>query len=306
MAGDRLSEVLDLIAVRGVVSGGAAVSGRWHAEAPVVEQLKFCAMARGEAWLTTDGIDEPIRLSRGDVAILNGRSWLSLRGSAGDGPLTTIEQPSNGTITRYEGDDHESADVFIGGRIELNGAGRELVLNALPPVAHVQAAAEPAKRVRAHVDQLLAEIVADRTGAAFAVRQYSQLLILDVLRAFAREPDVPPGWLRLLDDERMRPALDLMHEHPETNWSLDDLARAAAMSRTAFAVRFRDVAGVPPLAYSLRWRMLLAQRELQLPGSRIRPLALKLGYSSESAFSTAFKRHVGESPNSYRARAAGT
>lgn len=83
---------------------------------------------------------------------------------------------------------------------------------------------------------------------------------------------------------------------------LEDLARAAAMSRTTFAERFRDVAGTPPQSYLLGWRMLLARRELRSGDARVRPLALQLGYSSESAFSTAFKREVGESPLHYRAR----
>lgn len=302
MSSDRLSEVLDLITVRGVVSGGAAVSGPWSAETPVAEELKFCAVVRGEALLSTNGIDDPLRLAEGEVAILNARSWLSLQGGTGDGAPTEVTQPSNGTILRLDGADQETADIFIGGRIDLDPAGRELMLNALPPVAHVHTAAEPPARVRGHVDRLFDEISTARPGAEFAVRAYSQLLILDVLRACTLGVEVPPGWLRLLGDERLRPALDLIHEHPETAWGLGELARAAAMSRTAFAVRFRTVAGMPPLTYLVRWRMLLAQRALRSADSRMRQLAHQLGYASESSFSSAFKRSVGESPHSYRTR----
>ena len=84
-------------------------------------------------------------------------------------------------------------------------------------------------------------------------------------------------------------------------WRLEELARAAAMSRTSFAERFRTVAGVPPLTYLNRWRMLLAQRALR-GDVRVGSLAFDLGYASESAFSTAFKRVVGESPLRYRYR----
>lgn len=76
-----------------------------------------------------------------------------------------------------------------------------------------------------------------------------------MLRALADGLEEPAGWLKLLGDERLRPALDLIHRHPEAAWSLDDLSRAAAISRTSFAVRFREVAGMPPLTYLLRWRM---------------------------------------------------
>jgi AraC-like DNA-binding protein len=104
----------------------------------------------------------------------------------------------------------------------------------------------------------------------------------------------------------LRPALALIHEDPAKGWSLEDLARAASMSRTTFAERFRQAAGTPPLSYLINWRMLLAQRALRSSDTQVRALALELGYSSESAFSTAFKRRVGESPLSYRLRARAT
>ena len=113
---------------------------------------------------------------------------------------------------------------------------------------------------------------------------------------------LPPGWLRLLTDERLRPALRLMHAEPGKPWGLAELARVAAMSRTSFAERFRTVAGEPSLTSLSRWRILLAQRALRDSDIRVGALAVELGYASESAFSTAFKREVGESLLRYRYR----
>ena len=123
-----------------------------------------------------------------------------------------------------------------------------------------------------------------------------------MLRSYLGQASLPPGWLRVLTDERLRPAVSLMHAEPGRPWRLDELARAAAMSRTSFAERFRDVAGVPPLTYLNGWRMLLAQRALRDGDVRVGSLAASLGYASESAFSTAFKRTLGESPLRYRDR----
>jgi AraC-like DNA-binding protein len=89
---------------------------------------------------------------------------------------------------------------------------------------------------------------------------------------------------------------------PDKLGGLNELARAAAMSRTSFAERFRDVAGMPPRAYLNRWRMMLARRALRDADVSVGSLATDLGYASESAFSTAFKREVGESPLRYRYR----
>ncbi|WGP06511.1 AraC family transcriptional regulator [Bacillus subtilis] len=319
MTSDLLSDVLDLISVRGVVSGGAVITGAWRATAPVDEPLKFCALAHGEAWLSTDGIDGPIHLVAGELAVLNGRSFLSLesRDSQGQAAITEITPPSSGEMVRLGdgaepemensdvdvgGSEGGQADVFIGGRIDLEDDGRDLLLSALPPVVHVRSDAPAAERVSGFVRRIVDELALGRPGADFAVREYGQLLILEVLRECMDGDTVPSGWLTLLGDKRLRPAVQNMHASPGASWSLDDLARVSAMSRTAFAVRFREVAGMPPQAYLVRWRMVLAKRELRLEDTRLRELAHRLGYASESSFSSAFKRSVGEAPRSYRAR----
>jgi AraC-like DNA-binding protein len=298
---DQLSAVFDLVEVRGLVSGGFAVRGPWVAHHAAIEDpLKLIAMVSGRARLASDGIDGPIELEPGDVAILNNRSWLEQEGGTGDGPRREIVPEEN--FTRLVGADRGTDDVVIGTAVDLNPAGHALLLQALPPVGHVRASAGAATDLRATLDRLFDEVTGNRMGTAFAIRQYGQLLLLDVLRAYVDQAELPPGWLRALTDERLRPALSLMHAEPGKPWGLEQLARAAMMSRTSFAERFRTVAGVPPLTYLNRWRMLLAQRALRDGDVRVGSLAAELGYASESAFSTAFKREVGESPLRYRYR----
>ncbi|MFI7455577.1 AraC family transcriptional regulator [Nonomuraea sp. NPDC049714] len=303
MAADHLSEVFDVVEVRSAVSGGFAVRGPWVARADLQDPLKLIAMVCGRGRLITDGIDEPIELGPGDVAILNDRSWLHHEGGTGDGPRQEILPEQN--FTRLVGADPGTDDVVIGASVDINPAGRALLLQALPPVGHVRASAAAATGLRGSLDRLFDEVTGNRMGAAFAIRQYGQLLLLEVLRAYVGQAELPPGWLRLLTDERLRPALTLLHADPAKPWGLEELARAASMSRTSFAERFRTVAGVPPLTYLNRWRMLLAQRALRDGDVRVGSLAGELGYASESAFSTAFKREVGESPLRYRYRVRG-
>jgi AraC-like DNA-binding protein len=304
MDGDQLSEVFDLIEVRGVLSGGFAARGPWVSRGALETTLKFFALVSGHARLTTDGIDSPIELEPGDVAVLNNRSWLELEGGTGEGPRREILPEENHPSTDLASIDLGIDDVVIGGRVDLNPAGQELLLQALPPVGHVRGSAATgsttAANLRDTIDRMFDEVRACRIGAEFAIRQHVQLLVLEMVRAFADQAELPPGRLRVLTDERLRPAIGLMHAHPGRPWSLDDLARAAAMSRTSFAERFRAVAGIPPLTYLGRWRMLLAQRALRDGDVRVGALAAKLGYTSESAFSTAFKRQVGLSPLRYR------
>ncbi|WP_146360224.1 AraC family transcriptional regulator [Arthrobacter yangruifuii] len=302
MADDRLSEVLELIEVSSIISGSTAVSGRWETASRLDEDLKFFAAVQGRMQLTTNGALAPLVLEAGDVAVLNGRSWLKLEGGSGDGPALRLDPPASGTFVRAGEGAPETEDIIIGGRVAVNATGRELLLQALPPVAHIKAGSDAAPHLQELINRLFAEVSGQRIGSSFAVRQYGQLLLLNVLRSFIAESDLPQGWMKLLADERLRPALALIHGSPARPWSLQDLARATAMSRTAFTQRFREIAGTPPRAYLNNWRMLVAQRELRSGDARIRSLALELGYSSESAFSTAFKRSVGESPLHYRAR----
>ncbi|MEV4535978.1 AraC family transcriptional regulator [Asanoa sp. NPDC049518] len=303
MGADQLSEALDLVEVRGLLTGGVAATGRWVSRAPVQDRLKLFAMVSGSARLTADGVDGPIALGPGDVAIVNGRSWLALEGGAGDGLAREVSPVEHDPLTGLAGFDRGVDDVVIGVRVDLNQAGRILLLQALPPVAHVRASATAAADVRETLDRLFDEVTRGRSGSAFAIRQYGQLLLLEVLRAYVDQVELPPGWLRVLTDERLRPAVTLMHTYPGRAWGLEELARAAAMSRTSFAERFRTVAGMPPLTYLSRWRMLLAQRALRNGEVRVGSLASDLGYASESAFSNAFKREVGMSPLRYRYRA---
>lgn len=296
---DQLSEVFDLVQVRGLVSGGFAARGPWVARSPLQDPVKLIALVCGRVRLTADGLDDPVDLEAGDVAILNNRSWLSLEGGAGDGLRREIVPEES--FTHLVGADRGTDDVVIGAAVDVNPAARAMLLQALPPVGHVRASAG-ATGLRATLDRLFEEATGHRVGSAFAIRQHGQLLLLEVLRAYVDQAELPPGWLRALTDERLRPALGLMHAEPGRSWRLDELARAAAMSRTSFAERFRTVAGVPPLAYLNRWRMLLAQRALRDGDVRVGSLAVELGYASESAFSTAFKREVGESPLRYRHR----
>jgi AraC-like DNA-binding protein len=302
VAVDQLSEVFDRIEVRGILTGGFAVRGPWVSRAAITDSLKLIALVCGRARLSTDGIDGPIELEPGDVAVLNGRSRLALEGGRGDGPPHVVVPEEDDPSTRLTGADCGTDDVVLGGRVDLNPAGHALLLQALPPVAHVRASAATATNLRGSLERLFEEVAGQRIGSAFAIRQYGQLLLLEVLRAYVEQAPLPPGWLQALTDERLRPALTLMHAEPGRPWRLDELARAAAMSRTSFAERFRTMAGVPPLTYLNRWRMLLAQQALRSRDVRVGSLASELGYASESAFSTAFKREVGTSPLHYRHR----
>ena len=236
----------------------------------------------------------------GDVLLLNHRTHLEVRGGRGGGPKAEPVPEATFNSMALAAADLSTDDVIVGGWIQVNPAGQTLLRNALPGLVHVHALTPAASRLAVLVAQLFEEASSRRLGSAFAIRQNGQLILLEVLRAYLEQEQPPIGWLRLLSDEPLAPALRLMHQHPGRRWTLSELARAAGMSRTSFAHRFRKVAGTPPLTYLSSWRMVLAQRALRDPDVRVGDLAVELGYGSDSAFSNAFKRELGQSPLHYR------
>jgi len=107
------------------------------------------------------------------------------------------------------------------------------------------------------------------------------------------------SWLFALGDPRMAAAITAMHNDPGRRWTLQLLAECAGMSRTVFTIKFKETVGQSPMEYLTRWRMLLAGERLTNSSASIAVVAHTLGYESESAFSTAFKRVMGSSPRQY-------
>jgi AraC-like DNA-binding protein len=196
-----------------------------------------------------------------------------------------------------EGDDF----LFLGGHVSFDAEHAQLLMDSLPPFAHLPASGTEAGTLSWLIRRLVTERRALRPGVTFASVQLAQLMFLEILRAFVDSTDdKTANRLRLITNRRLSPALQRIHAEPARAWQLEELAKLTGMSRTAFAVHFKSVAGVAPLAYLTEWRMRLAERELRRSDATFAELASTLGYASESAFSTAFKRVMGISPKHYR------
>ncbi|HEX4250459.1 MAG TPA: AraC family transcriptional regulator [Pseudonocardia sp.] len=300
MATDPLSDTLALMDARCAISRGFTAGGAWSMRFARPHRLKVTAVVRGQYWLVLDGAAEPIRLSAGDVAVFAGGNPFVLTSDPALRPreATTLFRASGEPMLALGGGEEV---VSVGGHIDVSRAGEDLLVKALPPVIHVRSGSAEAGALSRLLDELQREMSSARAGATFAADQLAQLMFVQVLRAYLSDAEsFPPGWLRALADERLAPALRLMHNDPGRPWQLEELARASAMSRTTFALHFRTVAGVPPLTYLQNWRMRIAERDLREKDTPLATLALSVGYTSESAFSNAFKRTVGIAPKRYR------
>jgi AraC-like DNA-binding protein len=303
MVADPLSSILRLTEATSVMAGGVAASGRWLLRFPPPGEIKFALLAKGTCYVRLDGHKKAIRGEQGDVVLMPGR-----RGFVAGSNLAVPPVDAAPFFARRRelfatiGDGSEC--VVLAGGVTLHPSNADLLRDALPPLIHVRGSVPQAARVRWIVEQLLVEQLGGSPGTQVAASTLAQLLFVQVLRAhLATTRHLPAGWLRVVRDERLAPALRRLHDDPARDWKLDELAKAAAMSRTTFAVRFKEAAGVAPMQYLTEWRVRLAQRRLRDESASVSEIAAALGYSSESAFSQAFKRVTGVPPRDYRKEA---
>jgi AraC-like DNA-binding protein len=302
---DPLTDILALANARCVISRSFSAGGSWAVRFPPPGRIKFVAVVKGWCLLDVDDVASGVRLETGDAFMLAAHSTYRLASDLAapelDGSGMFSNSVSNSAVLG-RGDDF----VAISGHIDLDREHASVLTEVLPPLIHVDCRSPEASAIRWLLDQLVREVASDpgRPGAVLASTQLSLLLFLQILRAhMAAGTFFRTGWIRALVDQRVARALQLIHGHPGRAWQLCELAKEVGMSRTSFALRFKALTGVAPLTYLLNWRMRLAERGLRQGSLSVSELGLSLGYSSESAFSNAFKRTKGMAPKRYRSEA---
>jgi AraC-like DNA-binding protein len=296
MQNDPFSDFLHLVSARSVMSGGLVAGGSWAIAIPPPDTIKFWGVARGSCWLSLDGEAAPIHLEEGDVFLSATPRALVMASDLAAPPVDlseVLKHRVGATAQHGSGDD---CYVIIAS-VELSADYDRLFLDAIPPSIHVRAGSRRAETLSWLMDQLVREREDDPPGAGVASVQLAHLMFIQILRAhFDTAEPLAAGWLRAVTDKRIAPALRLMHGNPGRSWQLEELARAAAMSRATFALYFKTVAGIAPMSYLTEWRMRLAEQALRENHAHIGDVGRSLGYTSESAFSNAFKRVTGRSP----------
>jgi AraC-like DNA-binding protein len=155
--------------------------------------------------------------------------------------------------------------------------------------------------MRWSLERMREELRDPQPGGSLIAQQLAYMMLVQALRLhLADGTRGSVGWLFALADKQMSAALTCMHDDPGHAWTLKKLAERAGMSRSIFALRFRETVGETPMEYLTRWRMLLAGNRLTSSDDPISVIAMSLGYESESAFSKAFRRVMSHSPRQYR------
>ncbi|NNM47472.1 AraC family transcriptional regulator [Knoellia koreensis] len=306
---DGLTALLDGPRARGAFVLRCLLDQPWAIRLEDGAPLSVTAVVRGQAWVHADGAD-PVRLDPGDVVVRCDPEPWSMAEPA-DAPTLAVIEPGQRCVTpdgrsldlplrqgiRSWGTGPTARTELLTGVYEVEGAVGGRLLQSLPPTMVVR---------RGELDTPVVELLAreaarEAPGQEAVLDRMLDLLTITTVRAWFARPDVvAPGWFRAAADPVVGRALELVHHQPEQPWTVESLAREVGLSRAAFARRFTEQVGEPPMAFLTRWRIDLAADLLLDPSMTVGAAARQVGYATPFALSAAFKRERGISPRDHR------
>lgn len=301
---DPLSELLSLLKPQSYVSGGVTISAGMAVQWPQHIGIKCYAVVSGQCWLSVEGIAESVSLTEGDCYLLPPGPAFCLATDPLAKPVDfTVVRDTlrRGQNTLDAVDDRAVNDCMLaGGHFVLTGHHADMLLGSLPAIVHIKKEQDKAA-MRWSIERMVAEIRYPQPGGALITQQLAYMMLVQALRLHLSDRNKKnSGWLFALADKPLCAAISCMHDEPGYPWTLQQLAKRAGMSRSTFAQHFKEVIATTPIEYLTRWRMLLACEKLTSSSDSIYRIATSLGYESESAFSKAFKRVIGQTPGQHR------
>lgn len=316
-ASDPLSDVLRAVRLDGAHFYCVEAAAPWVVEAekatllaprvlPSSEHLiSYHIVAEGRCFGGLSS-DAPLLLEAGDVIVFphGDRHCLASSRELRPRPHELVVQsqarfPTPVTLGETR-DPSAERTTFVCGFLGCDPQPFQPLLAALPRVIRMRATAGGA--LDSFARQALEESSTRRSGASLFLTRLSELMFLEVVRRHVESTTQPAGWLAALRDPCVGRALTELHARPAHAWTLNELAEAVHVSRSALAERFTELVGQPPMQYLTHWRLQLAAGLLVDTGAKVASIAREVGWQSEAAFSRAFKQRTGMSPTDWRSR----
>ncbi|AKZ62566.1 AraC family transcriptional regulator [Herbaspirillum hiltneri N3] len=292
---DPLTQIVALLQPQASLSKVVSAAGRWRVQRSEAGRPFYCVVLEGACRLDAEGHD-PLLLEAGDFVLIPAIHEFmtsSLAPSTPDDLVTMPVKLPNGEFRLGLADAPAEVRMLLG-HCTFGSPDAALLVSLLPRLVHIRGD----RRLATLVQLVAEESLGARPAREVVLSRLLEVLLIEALRSTAGT-DAPPGLLRGLSDERLAVAIRCMHDNPTRPWTVAQLAKEAALSRSAFFERFSNAVGAAPMEYLLAWRMALAKNLLRTSKNGVAEVAELVGYSSASAFSVAFSRHVGLSPTRY-------
>jgi AraC-like DNA-binding protein len=291
---DPLAQVVGLLQPDLSFSKFVEGAGPWRVRRSEEGRAFFCAVLEGALRLEVPG-HAPMIVSGGDFVLIPAASDFAASSTVAAPAPAFESMPAELRPNVFRlGDTAGEPDIrMLVGYCAFGSPDAALLISLLPSLVH--ACGEG--RLTTLIQLAVEESRADRAAREVILARLMEVLFIEALRSSG--PHCPCGILRGLGDDRVAVAIRLIHEEPTQTWTVGSLAKAAAMSRSAFFDRFRRTVGMAPMEYLLHWRMVLAKQLLGRRDTPVAEIARRVGYGSASTFSVAFRRHVGVPPSLY-------
>ena len=304
---DPLGEALHLFRMSGTFYTRSEFSAPWGLILPPMPgAMMFHFVTSGRCRLEVKGAPACV-LQPGDLALVPHGQGHRLASNPGALGSNLFDLPREAVSERYEILRHGrggASTTMICGAVRFDHPAAKQLVELLPKLIRIEASSSRHMEwIHSTLRFMAAEAGDLRPGGEAVITRLADILVIQTLRAWIEcDPAGQTGWLGALQDRQIGRALSLIHRDPAGAWTLESLAAAVAMSRSAFAARFTEAVGEPAMHYVARWRMNLAVTWLQEEDAALSQIADRLGYESEAAFSRAFKRLMGISPGAARDR----
>jgi AraC family transcriptional regulator, alkane utilization regulator len=303
---DVVNDVLTSLRVRSTVYCQSELRAPWGFAVRAREVSAFHVVMDGTCWLEVDDLAEPVRLDPGDLVLLMTGRGHRMR----DAPASEIEwlddilarAPKQRSSLRYGGSGPRT-ELLCGGFMVEGAQANPLVL-AMPPLLRLEGEDQTTVAWReALLEVLHVEVRQPRPGTDAILSRLADLLLTQAIRAYLLSlADADQPQVGAMRDPRIAKAIRLVHADPARSWAVEELASEVAMSRSAFAERFRQLTGEPPMRYVTRCRLARAASFLAQDRSTLFEVARRTGFASEASFTRAFSRAFGMAPGAYRRR----
>ncbi|OAM74523.1 helix-turn-helix transcriptional regulator [Devosia elaeis] len=291
---DPLAEIVSMLQPSLPFSKMASGAGYWRVDGAGDGSPFFAVILEGSINLSINGQPD-IRLEADDFVLIPAAYAFTMSSDCEpDGGSDPLRVTKIGDETRHGDPSGQPNMRILIGRLAFGAPDTTLVFALLPCLLLVRGQARLTDLVR----MIREEAKAERAAKGIVLERLLQLLLIEALRSDAAGLETP-GLLRGLADRQLGPVIRLLHEAPSRSWTVDELARAATLSRSAFFDRFQKQTGMAPMEYLLSWRMALAKDMLRRRDGGIKEIARRVGYGSASAFSVAFSKFTGLPPSQY-------
>ena len=307
---DPLSDVLRAVRLSGAFFYMVEAAAPWSVATASAQELtprvlpdaehliSYHILLAGSCWAGLE-VEDQLEMRPGDVVVFphgDPHIMSSARGFWAD--RGRLSSPSRYLHTVHIGSEGERDTRFVCGFLGCDALPFNPLLASLPRRLYAPGVAAG---WLSHIPrQVVTESSTTRIGSETLLTRMAELMFVEVVRRYIENLQEQSGWLAGLRDPVVGPALTRFHDRPAHPWTLAEMAKSIASSRTVLVERFSDLVGCSPMQYLTRWRLQLAAERLRSGSAKVAAIASQVGYESEAAFSRAFKRSTGVSPAAWR------